>query len=425
MNYQEIVLTEIHLYFESLRTEAKNTNLTDELRPNALQTYLSECSSRKLELTKTEVEIIYLLCTIELNNSFFYKLTQQDVKNSPAIGGILDHEARTFTPTLQTLLYFTPLHKNPEFGMQTFLQMQHLNLLQTTENPSLALASKVSLSKELNFYLIKGVQEFRTEMLPNLPLEKLDSNMTWEDLVLSFETLEDLEEIHHWLAFQKELQSFPAYNKRVKKGYRALFYGPPGTGKTITATLLGKRLNLPVFRIDLSKIVSKYIGETEKKLAEVFNVAESRNWVLFFDEADALLGKRSSQGDGKDKYANQEVSYILQRIENYDGLILLATNLKNNLDEAFFRRFQSVIHFKKPTSQMRKTLWEKNFNGGMALSSTVNWDQISRQYDLTGGNIVNILQSSYIHCLGEQSDSIQLHHLERGIRKELVKSGRK
>src|ERR1044071_9620636 len=124
-------------------------------------------------------------------------------------------------------------------------------------------------------------------------------------------------------------------DKILKRGYKALFYGPSGTGKTLTATLLGKQFDRDVYRVDLSQVVSKYIGETEKNLEKIFTRAENRNWILFFDEADALFGKRSNVQSAHDKYANQEVSYLLQRVEDYNGLLILASNFKNNIDEAF------------------------------------------------------------------------------------------
>lgn len=134
-------------------------------------------------------------------------------------------------------------------------------------------------------------------------------------------------------------------SKRIKKGYRALFYGPPGTGKTLAATLLGKRFGKSVYRIDLSQMVSKYIGETAKNMSNLFDIAENKNWILFFDEADALFGKCSSESSSHDWYANQDVSYLLQRVEDYNGLVILGSNFKNNFDQAFMRRFQSIIFF--------------------------------------------------------------------------------
>ena len=137
-------------------------------------------------------------------------------------------------------------------------------------------------------------------------------------------------------------------NRYVSGGYRVLFHGPPGTGKSMTVRLLGKNSGRDVFRVDLSQVVSKYIGETEKNLSRIFDKAELRDWILFFDEADALFGKRTDIKDAHDRFANQEISFLLQRIEDFSGLVILATNLKSNLDEAFLRRFQSVVYFNVP-----------------------------------------------------------------------------
>ena len=148
-----------------------------------------------------------------------------------------------------------------------------------------------------------------------------------------------------WMAHQAEIRTDPSLRRAFRKGYRALFYGPPGTGKTLTVSVLGREHGRPVFRIDLSQLVSKYIGETEKNLSTVFRMAEHKGWILFFDEAESLFSKRTEVSDAKDRYANQETSYLLRRIEQFDGLVILATNLKPNIDRAFIRRFQSIVHF--------------------------------------------------------------------------------
>src|SRR5206468_6990848 len=158
-------------------------------------------------------------------------------------------------------------------------------------------------------------------------------------------------ELESWLLYNEQLVNEWKMEDRLKKGYRTLFYGPTGTGKTFTAGLLGKQVKKDVYKIDLSMVVSKYIGETEKNLELLFARAEDKGWILFFDEADALFGKRTSVKDAHDKYANQEVSYLLQRIEDYNGLVILATNMKSNIDPAFIRRFNSIIHFSPPQAR--------------------------------------------------------------------------
>ena len=150
------------------------------------------------------------------------------------------------------------------------------------------------------------------------------------------------------------LQSLLYGDKKYGNEFIKIYQGPPGTGKTLSASLIGKKNNLDVYRIDISQVVSKYIGETEKNLGNIFDVAENKNWILFFDEAESLFSKRTSVSDSKDKFANQETAYLLQRVENYNGLILLATNLKPNIDLAFSRRIQSIINFPIPTVKQRE-----------------------------------------------------------------------
>lgn len=153
------------------------------------------------------------------------------------------------------------------------------------------------------------------------------------------------EKVRTWLLHHPKISGKENAGSAVKQGYRILFTGVAGNDKALAVQDLGKELNKEVHRIDLSKIVSKYIGETEKNLATVFKQAETKNWILFFDEADALFGKRTQVKDSHDRYANQEVSYLLQRIEDYSGIVILATNLKGNVYDAFTRRFHTVLHF--------------------------------------------------------------------------------
>jgi SpoVK/Ycf46/Vps4 family AAA+-type ATPase len=211
---------------------------------------------------------------------------------------------------------------------------------------------------------------------------------------------------------------------KIKPGYRTLFYGPPGTGKTLTATLLGKSTNREVYRVDLSMIVSKYIGETEKNLSKIFDVAQHKDWILFFDEADALFGKRTTASSSNDRHANQQTGYLLQRIEDFPGVIILASNLKENMDEAFSRRFQSMIHFTMPSPEERMLLWEKAFSGTCTLETDIDIEKIAEQYELSGGAIINVLRYCALTAIQKKGTVVSKNDLLEGIRREFKKENR-
>jgi SpoVK/Ycf46/Vps4 family AAA+-type ATPase len=209
---------------------------------------------------------------------------------------------------------------------------------------------------------------------------------------------------------------------KFKAGYKALFYGPPGTGKTFTATLLGKQFNRDVYRIDLSQVVSKYIGETEKNLEKIFQKAEDKNWILFFDEADALFGKRTSVSSAHDRYANQETSYLLQRIEDFNGLVILASNNKANIDQAFLRRFNAIVHFPIPDPVERLHLWNIYLpaNHGLTKEELQN---IADKYEVTGSTILNAIHNAAINAFALKR-LITLNDLIESLKRELRKEDR-
>lgn len=209
-----------------------------------------------------------------------------------------------------------------------------------------------------------------------------------------------------------------AYGKNVS----ALFYGPPGTGKTMAVHVLANMLNLPLYRIDLSQVVDKYIGETEKRLEEIFDAAEKNNTVLFFDEADSIFGKRSEVNEAKDKYANTEVSYILQRIEQYDGIVILATNYRKNIDEAFMRRIRYVVEFSLPDKELRKELWKTSFSKEIPTEG-LDFDYLAEQFELAGGAIKNIvLNASFLAA--SENRPVGMVDVLRSVRNENVKIGK-
>ena len=179
-----------------------------------------------------------------------------------------------------------------------------------------------------------------------------------------------------------------------------------------------------MFRIDLSMIISKFIGETEKNLAQLFDRAENKDWILFFDEADALFGKRTGVRDAHDRYANQEVSYLLQRVETFGGLVILASNFKANIDEAFIRRFQSIIHFPMPRASERLRLWQQSLPKNVQLDGDVNLKILSERYELSGASIVNIVQYCCLNALSRNDKAMTNDDLRMGVAREFSKEGK-
>lgn len=281
------------------------------------------------------------------------------------------------------------------------------------------LSSQLRVSEEFLSRVQLDV-EYKPDYTTGFPAKRITTELDWEDLVLDYQVTTELEEINTWISSGKIIMEDWGLSRILKAGYRSLFYGPPGTGKTLAVTLLGKKNNMDVYRIDLSMIVSKYIGETEKNLAKVFDLAENRNWILFFDEADALFGKRTSTNTSNDRHANQEVAYLLQRIENFPGMVILATNLRSNIDEAFSRRFQSVIYFPMPTEELRAEIWRKMLKG---WPEDVDEDLITMaaRTELSGGSIANVVRRCALATVNQKNQSLDKLILKNALQKEKLK----
>ncbi|MEO8601073.1 MAG: ATP-binding protein [bacterium] len=258
----------------------------------------------------------------------------------------------------------------------------------------------------------------------DFPARRIETRLTWEHLVLSQTTLDQLDEIRNWALHGETLLREWDMADKLRPGFTSLFHGPPGTGKTLSACLLGKHCDSEVYKIDLGMIVSKYIGETEKNLARVFDLAEHKRWILFFDEADALFGKRTRVDDARDRYANQEVSFLLQRIEDFDGVVILASNFKTNIDDAFVRRFQSVVYFPVPRPAERLRIWREAFSPRAELERRIDLGRLADAHELTGGTIMNVVRYASLMALSRGGQTILLGDVEEGIRRELVKEGR-
>jgi SpoVK/Ycf46/Vps4 family AAA+-type ATPase len=202
-----------------------------------------------------------------------------------------------------------------------------------------------------------------------------------------------------------------------------LFAGESGTGKTMGAQVLGAELGLELFRVDLATVVSKYIGETEKNLERIFSAADGSNAILFFDEADALFGKRSEVSDSHDRYANIEVAYLLQRMEQYPGAVILATNYKRNIDDAFIRRLDFVVDFPFPEAEDRRRIWSLVIPDAAPLADDVDLDFLATQFKLSGGAIRNCSLAAAFQAADGDTE-IQMRHLVRAVAQEYAKQGR-
>jgi hypothetical protein len=284
-------------------------------------------------------------------------------------------------------------------------------------------ASSLTVTSDFLTRLTTGYNE-KLDYSIHFPAKLITTPLKWQDLVLAPEVMDEIDKIRTWVQHSDTILNQWGFAKSFKPGYRSLFYGPPGTGKTLTTTLLGDVLGLDVYRVDLSALVSKYIGETEKNLANLFDQAQNKNWILFFDEADALFGTRTSGSTANDRHSNQEIAYLLQRVEDFPGVVILASNLRANIDEAFSRRFQSMIYFAMPDVEQRLELWQKILNGRIEPLQDNQLLQLAEKYELSGGAITNVVRYGAICALQNGRDAISLKDLKRGISKELRKEGK-
>jgi len=254
---------------------------------------------------------------------------------------------------------------------------------------------------------------------------KITPHYTWNDIVLPPDTQQHLLEMCAYVEHRHIVYDKWGFEKKLAlgKGLMALFAGDSGTGKTMAADILAGALGLDLYKIDLSGVVSKYIGETEKNLNSIFQEAQSSNAILFFDEADALFGKRSEVKDAHDRYANIETAYLLQKMEEYEGVVILATNLKMNLDEAFMRRMHFVVDFPLPEENDRRRIWQSMLPAELPLSSDVDLDFMARKFKIAGAHIRNIaLSAAFLAAANGQV--VTMAHLIQATRREFQKIGR-
>ncbi len=255
--------------------------------------------------------------------------------------------------------------------------------------------------------------------------QRIQPRYKWKDIILPIDQLDVLKAICNQSKQSHIVFSQWGFGRKLSqsKGLNVLFSGPPGTGKTMAAEVVANELQIDLFKIDLSRVISKYIGETEKNLDRIFTAAENANVILFFDEADALFGKRSEVRDSHDRYSNIEISYLLQKMEAHQGMSILATNLRKNMDEAFTRRLRFIVEFLFPDEDQRRQIWKVIFPKQAPLNHDIDFHKLAREIKLAGGNIRNIALNAAFYA-AEHGTVISMHHLFQAARREYQKLGR-
>ena len=388
---------------------------------------------RFYQLTSAERLVLMLALLPHINPQMldvFFNRNKSSDRGFTEFGGLKGTAHSGFLPTGETALFLLAGNDLARrFKVQELFDAGHIfqthHILWLASQPaSEPVFSGQLLINDEYVDLFTGGKLRKPLFSMDFPAKRITTTLDWEDLILDAHTMQQLNEVKIWLEHGNKLMNDWEMKKRLKPGYKALFHGPPGTGKTLTAGLFGKLANVDVYRVDLSMVISKYIGETEKNLEKVFTKAEHKNWILFFDEADALFGKRTSISDAHDKYANQEIAYLLQRLEDYNGLVILSSNMSSNVDEAFGRRLQSIIHFPMPKYSERLHLWSRSYSTHTSFAQNVDIEQIAEKFELAGGSIINVVQYSSLMALNRRENIIRYADIIEGIKKEYLKAGK-
>ncbi len=345
----------------------------------------------------------------------------------------------TFNFYLKDFVFIEKNFKTPEVNEAVNIWKKHINLddeilkklslnFRFNENQIQQVANQIKgkiitdgeVDKKAVYQLCRKLSSKDLDLLA----QKLETDFTFDDIVLPEGNLRQLKSIISHYKYHFEVFYRWGFKEKVtNQSISALFTGAPGTGKTMAVSILGNEIGLDVYRIDLSKIVSKYIGETEKNLSRIFDSAENSGVILFFDEADAVFGKRTEIKDAHDRYANIEISYLLQRIEDYKGIVILATNFRKNIDEAFSRRIRFIIDFPFPDEEMRYRIWKKAFPRECPIDKSIDFKYLAKNFKFSGANIKNSALHSAFYGIQDGS-KIKMEHILEGIKIELQKIGK-
>lgn len=431
--FEKVLDTRIKLYFQNETGYQSIFDITPPDLSNSASNYAKLVNHYPLSFSERIVLIMALIPHVRPNLfDILYTKNENFNRGFTEFGGINGKYHGGMLPTGETVNFIlsgenlaSRFHLSYLFEDDHFFHIHnilHLEALEKSQGEP-KLSNVLNISDEYLSLLTSG-KPYKPDYSTKFPAKRITTKLNWKDLILNDGVREEIDDILTWIEHGDTLMEDWGLHTKIKRGYRAMFYGPPGTGKTLTACLIGKSLNLDVYRIDLSMVVSKYIGETEKNLANVFDQAENKNWILFFDEADALFGKRTATNSSNDRHANQEVAYLLQRIEDFNGMVILASNLKGNLDEAFSRRFQSMVYFPVPDNEQRLMLWQNAFRDKVTLEPSVDLRSIAEKHVISGGSITNVLRYCSIKAIQRNGQTVQLRDIENGIRKEQRKEGK-
>lgn len=430
LQWLELVIeTRIKLYFEN---PAEYKSISDIVPPELIldsSQYAQLIKQHNLDFAERVILITSLVPHIQpqLLDVFFARNSKYD-RAFTEFGGIKGQHHSGFLPTGETIAFVLAGDNLEErFSILRYFSNDHLFRklfilkLTNTSNDEPFLSGMLVIEKEYRD-LFAGAGVSMPDCEIDYCCNKITTELFWNDLLLDEHTLGEVSLLDTWLRHSETILNDQAMKKKIKPGYCCLFYGLPGTGKTLTACLLGKSAGIDVYRIDLSMLVSKYIGETEKNISNIFERSANKRSILFFDEADALFEKHT-QTDSSDKsITNPALSYLLQRIEDYPGMIIITSYLKPNTKQNLTGLFQSEIYFPKPGVAESLKLWQNIFSSKIAdVEDTVSFEDISENYQITGGTVINVLRYCCIRALNNTDNKILLRDILEGIRRELIK----
>ncbi len=345
-------------------------------------------------------------------------------------GGKINAENGEFIPTGETLSFLLAGEDLEfRFGLQTLFDKEHFfsshhifNFKNKSGYP--VLKSPLLLKEEYSFYLTTG-NKYRPPFSLNFPARRLETQLSWSDIVLNNKTLTMVQELDNWTKHGYALQHDWGMASKLRPGFRALFFGPPGTGKTLTTKLLAKSCGHDVYEINLPMLTALGLLEAEKTINHVLEQAEYKQWILYFDDADVLFNHSAGKPAGLPSPENQVFSYLLHQIDHFQGLAIFAADFTETFDRVLSRSFETMVYFPIPSPNERLKLWEKSLSKSAQLDKDVNLRLIAKEYELSGGEILNVIRYVSLRALERGHNIIRQNDLLVGIRQELAKGGRR